>query len=746
MAKIHNLGFPRIGPDRELKRHLESYWRGEITDNELAGRSESLWLQNLQRQACLDVVQVGDFSLYDHVLDTSFLFGVVPERIQRATEDPLQQYFLNARGSSADAVCCAANAGEMTKWFNTNYHYIVPELAAGQTFRLNAQSLLHQITLTRQAGFDAKPVLLGPLTYLSLAKCEDGLNALTHVDNLLRVYKELLSLLAQKGVEWVQIDEPILCTDLSAEWKMAFRYAYEVLSQAPGKLLLTTYFGKLQDNLALITTLPVAGIHIDAIAHRQELPAIVESLAEEQVLSLGVIDGRNVWRAPLAQTANWLRPFHEKLQHRLWLAPTCSLLHVPLSVKAETTLPDAITSRLAFAEEKIDELAGLRTLLQRDNPEQVASEQESEVPPPLLIEDAGAPVLFREAPYASRRTAQAKALNLPSWTTTTIGSFPQTPAIRHARAQWRKGQLSHAEYLQFIKDQIADCIKTQEQLGLDVLVHGEAERNDMVEFFGELLDGVAILKNGWVQSYGSRCVKPPVIYGDVKRVAPMTVALTTYAQSLTSKPVKGMLTGPVTILNWSFVRDDISQAQVAQQLAFAIREEVLALEDAGIRIIQVDEAALREGMPLRQAEADDYLNWAVNAFRLATSGVRNETQIHTHMCYSDFNNIIGAIMNMDADVLTIEAARSGLKVLSALKDHGYQNSIGPGIYDIHSPAIPDESVLAKRLHTFASFLEQQQLWVNPDCGLKTRSWQEASRALGAMVNAANNVRKLAATG
>ncbi|WP_414830174.1 5-methyltetrahydropteroyltriglutamate--homocysteine S-methyltransferase [Alteromonas sp. H39] len=744
MAKIHNLGFPRIGPERELKKELETYWRGEISGNELVGRSESLWLQNLQRQACLDVVQVGDFSLYDHVLDTSFLFGVVPERVRRESDDPLQQYFLNARGTRTDSTCCGASAGEMTKWFNTNYHYIVPELVAGQSFRLQAQSLLHQVTLTRQAGFDAKPVVVGPLTYLSLAKCEEGVSALTHLDNLLRVYKELLSLLAQKGVEWVQVDEPILCTDLSAEWKMAFRYAYEVLRHAPGKRLLTTYFGKLQDNLSLVTELPVEGIHIDATLHREELPAIVDSLADEQVLSLGVIDGRNVWRAPIAETASWLSPYHDKLQNRLWLAPTCSLLHVPLTVKAETELPDAITSRLAFAEEKIDELAELRTLLHSHNHDSGVSGQRNNVSTPLLIDDANAPVLFRDASFTSRRTTQAKALNLPPWTTTTIGSFPQTPAIRKARAQWRSGKLNHSEYQAFIKQQIAECIRTQEQLGLDVLVHGEAERNDMVEFFGELLDGVVILKNGWVQSYGSRCVKPPVIYADVTRSSPMTVALTSYAQSLTSKPVKGMLTGPVTILNWSFVRDDISRAEVAQQLAFAIRDEVLALEAAGIRIIQVDEAALREGMPLRKAEADDYLNWAVNAFRLATSGVRNETQIHTHMCYSDFNNIIDAIMKMDADVLTIEAARSGLKVLSALKAHGYQNSIGPGVYDIHSPAIPDENALAQRLHTFAEFLDQQQLWVNPDCGLKTRSWHEASRALGAMVSAADRIRKQSA--
>lgn len=744
MAKIHNLGFPRIGPNRELKQDLESYWREELTARELTSRGEALWLKSLQRQASLDVVQVGDFSLYDHVLDTSFLFGVVPQRFRDSADTPLEQYFLNARGKGGDEGCCSTSAGEMTKWFNTNYHYIVPEFEREQTFSLNEKPLLRQVALARQAGFDAKPVILGPLTFLSLAKCARGESALAYLDTLLEEYKALLSLLTQKGVEWVQIDEPILCTDITAEWKMAFRYAYEVLSQAPGKCLLTTYFGRLEDNLSLLTGLPVAGIHIDALAHREELTNIVESLSDEQVLSLGVIDGRNVWRGDVEQLARWLQPVHDTLQNRLWLAPTCSLLHVPISIKSETGLPESLRARLAFAEEKVDELSTLRALLVRPASQECSLETHSKCKgqsTPLLIEDPNEPVLFRQAPFAKRSIAQASALDLPPWPTTTIGSFPQTPAIRKARAQWRKGEITESDYQSFIEKQVAECISTQEQLGLDVLVHGEAERNDMVEFFGELLNGVAILQNGWVQSYGSRCVKPPVIHDDVTRTEAMTVALAAYAQSLTDKPVKGMLTGPVTILNWSFVRDDVPRPNVAEQLALAVRQEVQDLEKAGIKIIQVDEAALREGMPLRKSDAEHYLNWAVNAFRLATSGVRNDTQIHTHMCYSDFNNIIDAIMKMDADVLTIEAARSGLKVLSSLKEHGYQNSIGPGIYDIHSPAIPDKATLTQRLNTFSEFLDKQQLWVNPDCGLKTRGWAETNKALGVMIDAAASVRQ-----
>lgn len=741
MAKIHNLGFPRIGEKRALKTLLETYWRGDSDETELLRGSQELWLGNLAKQANLDWVPVGDFSLYDHVLDTSMLLGNIPARFTHVTESELQQYFHIARGKSKSG-CCDTAAGEMTKWFNTNYHYIVPEVNADTEFSLNPQKWLQEIAVARSQGYEIKPVIIGPLTYLSLAKATDDSEKLLLLARLLPVYQSLLNLFADKGVEWVQIDEPALVTDLSSEWKMAYHWAYEVLAQTRVNLLLATYFGDLRDNLELVSSLPVDGIHLEALVNRQEAFTVADRLKPHQVLSLGVIDGRNVWRADTASLAQWLAPLNTTLGQRLWLAPSCSLLHVPVDVTQETQLAPQVSSKLAFAVQKIEELCALRDALNSgiaatysDTIKDVVEDHERV----LLRMDKSA--FSRSAAFEQRAATQQAVLQLPLLPTTTIGSFPQTAQIRQARAAFKRQELDHAAYQQVMQREIKHCIDVQESLGLDVLVHGEPERNDMVEYFGECLDGMAVTRFGWVQSYGSRCVKPPLIFADVTRSKPITLDWIAYAQSLTDKPVKGMLTGPVTILNWSFVRSDVPRDVVAAQLACAIAEEVLDLEAAGVAIIQVDEAALREGMPLRSSDAQHYLNWAVNAFRLATCQVKEQTQIHTHMCYSEFSDILDAIIRLDADVITIETARSHLSLLEALKDKRYPNAIGPGVYDIHSPACPSQESIVSLIETMSALFPLENVWVNPDCGLKTRTWPEVTAALSNMVAAANRWRK-----
>jgi 5-methyltetrahydropteroyltriglutamate--homocysteine methyltransferase len=755
MATTHILGFPRIGAKRQLKFALEAYWSGEIDQVELGETAGQLRLRHLHHQRHLDWQTVGDFSLYDHVLDTSFLLGNLPHRFrQGAGISPLDNYFRMARGRANESTPPAL-ACEMTKWFDTNYHYIVPEFDRATHFQLHPDHLLHQIEEAKAAGHRVKPVILGPVSYLWLGKSKDGTRSLDLLAPLLLVYGDLLSQLAQADIEWVQIDEPILVTELSPDWRHALRLAYFQLNASPVKLLLATYFGQLRDNLQLICELPVAGLHIDVSRNREEAERVIDWLPQHRILSLGVIDGRNIWKSDLNDLLAWLEPIHCRLGERLWLAPSCSLLHVPVDLESENDLDAEIYSWFSFARQKLQELAIIATALERGR-DAVSTELAGNAAairrrkvsqrvhkPEVHRRQASIKQTMteRQSPYPARSRRQQERLRLPIFPTTTIGSFPQTAEIRQCRLQYRKGDITPQAYRDAMRQEVAHCIREQEALGLDVLVHGEPERNDMVEYFGEQLDGFAISRHGWVQSYGSRCVKPPIIYGDIERRNSLTVDWITYAQSLSEKPVKGMLTGPVTMLNWSFVRDDQPRANTCLQLALALRDEVLDLEAAGIRIIQIDEAALREGLPLRRSDWKRYLDWAVHAFRLMANGVRDETQIHTHMCYSEFNDIIESIAEMDADVITIETSRSDMELLNVFEAFDYPNGIGPGVYDIHTPNTPDTQSILNLMRQAMKRIPADRLWINPDCGLKTRQWREVTPALDNMLQAAYRMRE-----
>lgn len=763
MAITHNLGFPRIGAKRELKFALESYWKGESSRDALQELGAQLRRRHWGHQSALDFVPVGDFSFYDQMLDLSFTLGNLPERVQGFQGDPLDNYFRVARGRSAHSAehtgCCGGGvaAGEMTKWFDTNYHYIVPEFTSATTFKLDASRLLAQLAEARQLGLQTKPVFVGPVTYLALGKAKDASDKLALLERILPVYAELLDTLAAQGVEWVQIDEPILVTELDADWKHAFNTAYHQLKAAKVKVLLATYFGPLAENLHLAVNLPVAGLHIDAINGREDVQPLLNLLPSHKVLSLGVVNGRNIWKTDLAAVLDWLEPIALRLGDRLWIAPTCSLLHVPVDLDSEQQLDAEVKAWLAFALQKLDELRVLANALNNGRASVTAvlavnqAAIDARRASPRVNNPAVKAALLsitpelgeRKSPYVVRAPKQAARLKLPAYPTTTIGSFPQTADIRHARSEYKAGRLDEAGYQAAMRKEIERAVREQEALDLDVLVHGEAERNDMVEYFGEQLEGYAFSQFGWVQSYGSRCVKPPILFGDISRPKAMTVEWIRYAQSLTNRPMKGMLTGPVTILNWSFVRDDQPRSVSCYQLALAIREEVLDLERAGVRIIQIDEAALREGLPLRKAQWQTYLDWAVASFRITANGVDDETQIHTHMCYSEFNDIIQAIAAMDADVITIETSRSDMELLDAFESFQYPNEIGPGVYDIHSPNIPTQAHIVQLMQKAAERVPAERLWVNPDCGLKTRQWPEVIPALAHMVAAAKALRRAA---
>jgi len=755
MTTTHNLGYPRIGARRELKFALEALWHGKSSEEALRGTAAELREQNWQEQAGLTLAPIGEFSLYDQVLDMSATLGNLPARASTHEGTALDQYFRVARGRSpSDSACCSVHAGEMTKWFDTNYHYIVPEFSADTSFNLNAERLLEQLAEARAQDVTAKPVIIGPVTYLWLGKAKDDSNPLDLLPKLLPVYSELLGKLAAAGAEWVQIDEPALVTELDSDWRHALVLAYHELKTAPVKLLLTTYFGELRENLQLACELPVAGFHLDAISAPAEVSRLADWLPAHKVLSLGVLNGRNIWKTDLNATLDWLEPLKEKLGERLWLAPSCSLLHVPVDLESETSLDPEIRNWLAFARQKLQELGTLTKALDEgrkavaqeldDNQQAIESRRKSSrVHNPAVAKALSAitPELGqRRGPFSTRAKLQQDRFQLPAFPTTTIGSFPQTPEIRQARKKFRQGNLNQQDYTARIHTEIAYCVEQQEALGLDVLVHGEAERNDMVEYFGEQLEGYVFSRFGWVQSYGSRCVKPPILFGDITRPNAMTVDWIKYAQSLTDKPLKGMLTGPVTLLNWSFVRDDQPRRDTCLQLALAVREEVQDLEKADVGIIQIDEAALREGLPLRQSDWNTYLEWAIEAFRISANGVQDDTQIHTHMCYSEFNDIIGAIARMDADVITIETSRSAMELLDAFKGFEYPNDIGPGVYDIHSPNIPQAEQVIDLMKKAAERIPAERLWVNPDCGLKTRRWEEVIPALEAMVSAAKELR------
>ncbi|SIQ33495.1 5-methyltetrahydropteroyltriglutamate--homocysteine S-methyltransferase [Aquipseudomonas alcaligenes] len=759
MALAHNLGFPRIGRDRELKKALEAYWKGELAEADLREVGARLRAEHwqLQKDAGIELLPVGDFAWYDQVLGHSLMFGVIPERFHLHGGQPtLDTLFGMARGVTHNSCCGGAHAQELTKWFDTNYHYLVPEFTADQQFALSWEQLFEEVEEGKALGHALKPVLIGPLTYLWLGKCKgQAFDKLDLLERLLPVYGEILQRLAAQGIDWVQIDEPILALDLPQAWKNAFERAYNLLQREPVRKLIATYFAGLEDNLGLAAGLPVDGLHIDLVRAPEQFPAILDRLPAYKVLSLGVVNGRNVWRTDLDQALAVLREAQERLGSRLWVAPSCSLLHSPVDLAREDKLDAELKSWLAFAVQKCAEVALLaRALNQADAPQveqalaQSRAVQASRAASPRIHKPAvqarlaaiSAADSQRQSPFATRIERQRARLQLPAFPTTTIGSFPQTPAIRLARQAFKSGKLSAAEYTEAMHSEIRHAVSIQEQLGLDVLVHGEAERNDMVEYFAEQLDGYAFTRFGWVQSYGSRCVKPAIIYGDLSRPQPMTVDWISYAQRCTDKLMKGMLTGPVTMLMWSFPRDDIPREQQARQLALAIRDEVVDLEAAGIRIIQIDEAAFREGLPLRRAGWQHYLDWATEAFRLCASGVRDETQIHTHMCYSEFNDVIESIAAMDADVITIETSRSDMELLEAFERFDYPNEIGPGVYDIHSPRVPDSSEMVRLMKKAAQRVPAERLWVNPDCGLKTRGWAETEAALVNMVAAARQLR------
>lgn len=758
MAVAHSLGFPRIGRDRELKKAQEAFWKGELDEAGLlaVGRDLRKAHWDVQKQAGIELLPAGDFAWYDQVLTHSLMFGVIPERFRPADgQATLHTLFAMARGVS-DSCCGGAHAQEMTKWFDTNYHYLVPEFSADQHFHLGWDQLFDEVKEARELGHSVKPVIIGPLTYLWLGKAKGGeFDKLDLLDRLLPLYGQIFQRLAELGVEWVQIDEPILVLDLPQAWKNAFERAYNQIQRDPLKKLLATYFGGLEENLGLAANLPVDGLHIDLVRAPEQYPTILDRLPAYKVLSLGVVNGRNVWRCDLEKTLATLQHAHERLGDRLWVAPSCSLLHSPVDLDREDQLDAELKSWLAFAVQKCAEVAVLaqavdqpdaanvRAALAESRAVQAARAASPRIHKPAVQARVAAITARdsqRQSPFAQRIEQQRAGLNLPLFPTTTIGSFPQTASIRLARQSYKQGKLSEAEYVEAMHSEIRHAVEVQEHLGLDVLVHGEAERNDMVEYFAEQLDGYAFTRFGWVQSYGSRCVKPAVIVGDLSRPHAMTVEWIRYAQGLTRKVMKGMLTGPVTMLMWSFPREDVSREAQARQLALAIGDEVLDLEAAGIRIVQIDEAAFREGLPLRQAQWQSYLDWATEAFRLCAAGVRDETQIHTHMCYSEFNDVIESIAAMDADVITIETSRSDMELLEAFEAFDYPNEIGPGVYDIHSPRVPDASEMANLLRKAVRRIPAERLWVNPDCGLKTRGWAETEAALIHMVAAARQLR------
>ena len=752
MNTFHLSGYPRIGAKRELKFAVEAFWKGNTSEAELQQVAANIRRSNwaTQQAAGADLLPVGDFSFYDHVLDMQVALGCIPARFGfDAAALTLPEYFQLARGNATQF------AMEMTKWFDTNYHYIVPEWHPQTGFKANSKNLIAQIKEARALGHDIKPTLVGPITLLWLGKEKaDGFNRLDLLPKLLPEYQKLLRELANEGVDWIQIDEPILAVDADQAWLDAFAPTYKELAITGTRIILGTYFAGVAEHADLLKNLPVHGLHIDGVRAPEQLAVFAQAWPQNKVLSVGLIDGRNVWRANLSQVIDTLAPLNAKLGNNLWIAPSCSLLHSPQDLAVEEKLDGEIKSWMAFAAQKLVELGVVKQALEHGK---------DAVKDALAASDAAAAdratnkkihnqavqervanlrpgADARKSPFAQRIEAQQAWMKLPLLPTTTIGSFPQTSEIRQARAAFKKGDLSAADYEAAMKKEIAYCVEEQEKLQIDVPVHGEAERNDMVEYFGEQLAGYCFSQFGWVQSYGSRCVKPPIIFGDVSRPNPMTVYWSSFAQTLTSRPMKGMLTGPVTMFKWSFVRDDVPLSVVAKQIALALNDEVLDLEKAGIKVIQIDEPAIREAMPLKKAQWDEYLAWACESFRLSSTDAEDSTQIHTHMCYSEFNDILPAIASMDADVITIETSRSDMELLTAFGDFKYPNDIGPGVYDIHSPRVPSEAEIEHLLRKAIEVVPVARLWVNPDCGLKTRGWPETIAQLQAMMNVTQKLR------
>ena len=751
--QTHILGYPRIGSNRELKKACEQYWSGKITLQQLQTVSKNITTQNwkLQKEAGIDLVPCNDFSFYDQVLDMSLVVGAIPKRYHEVavkSNSEMDLYFAMARGYQKDGLDITAM--EMTKWFDTNYHYIVPEFYKNQEFKLFSNKIINEFEGAKQAGVKAKPVIIGLVSYLLLGKeKEEGFDKLDLAKNLLPVYIEILKDLEARGAEWIQFDEPFLVLDLNEKAKETFQFVYKKLrKQFPHlKILVATYFDGLKDNLSLAVSLPVCALHIDLVRNPEQLDEVLNAVPENLSLSLGVVDGRNIWKNDFETSLNFIKKAIDKIgTDSVLIAPSCSLLHSPCDLDLETNLDSEIKNWLAFAKQKVDEVVTLKELANgnaieksEENQKAIASRKTSKLIHNEQVKQRVNSVTEKDAQreneFSIRKTKQQKVLNLPLFPTTTIGSFPQTTEVRSWRAKFKKGELNAQQYDTLLKEETEKTIRWQEEIGIDVLVHGEFERNDMVEYFGEQLNGFVFTKNGWVQSYGSRCVKPPIIFGDVSRPNPMTVYWSKYAQSLTEKWVKGMLTGPVTILQWSFVRNDQPRSETCKQIALAIRDEVSDLENAGIKIIQIDEPAIREGLPLRKVDWQNYLKWAVESFRIASTGVKDSTQIHTHMCYSEFNDIIQNIADMDADVITIECSRSQMELLDAFAEFKYPNEIGPGVYDIHSPRVPSKEEMVELLRKAEAVIPANQIWVNPDCGLKTRHWDETRKALEAMVAA-----------
>lgn len=760
------LGYPRIGSNRELKKACEQYWSGKLTLEELVKAGSTIRQQNwqLQKKAGIDLIPSNDFSFYDQVLDMSLAVGAIPERYQtiasNKSNSELDLYFAMARGYQKNGLDITAM--EMTKWFDTNYHYIVPEFKKNQQFNFFSTKIVNEFSEAKNAGVLTKPVIIGPVTYLLLGKeKESGFDKLDLIKNILPVYIQIIRKLVALDVKWIQFDEPFLALDLSNKAKEAYNYVYaEIKKEFPElKIIVATYFEGLKDNLKLAVNLPVCALHIDLVRCPEQLETVLNSLPTTLSLSLGVVDGRNIWKNNFKNTAELIKKVIAKIgAERILVAPSCSLIHSPCDLELETNeaaLTPEIKQWMAFAKQKVDEVMVLKQLVNEEKSATLLKEVEDNLrnnenrkTSALIHNDKVKQRVAaitekdakREHPFLIRKEKQHEALKLPLFPTTTIGSFPQTTEVRSWRAKFKKGELTQAQYDKLIEKETEETIRFQEEIGMDVLVHGEFERNDMVEYFGEQLQGFVFTKNGWVQSYGSRCVKPPVIYGDVYRPTAMTVKWSAYAQSLTKKLVKGMLTGPVTILQWSFVRNDQPRSQTCTQIALAIRDEVIDLQKAGIKVIQIDEPAIREGLPLRKVDWQSYLEWAVRAFRISASGVKDETQIHTHMCYSEFNDIIQNIADMDADVITIECSRSQMELLDAFADFNYPNEIGPGVYDIHSPRVPSKKEMVHLLEKAKAVIPMDQLWVNPDCGLKTRHWEETKKALIEMVAAAKELR------
>ncbi|KAF2690620.1 cobalamin-independent methionine synthase [Lentithecium fluviatile CBS 122367] len=762
MVQSSVLGFPRMGGNRELKKANEAYWADKLSRDDLLKEAKRLRLEHwkIQKDAGVDVIPSNDFAFYDHILDHIQLFNAIPERYSKHGLNSLDEYFAMGRGHQKDGVDVPSL--EMVKWFDSNYHYVKPTFQDGQTFKLAANPKpVVEFTEAKEAGITTRPVLIGPVSFLALGKPDrdQSVDPISLIEKLVPVYVELLEKLKAAGAETVQIDEPVLVYDLPQKVKDAFKPAYEKLvgDKLP-KLVLATYFGDIVHNFDVFPAIKnVYGIHIDLVRNPEQLEAVIGQLGSNQVLSAGVVDGRNIWKTNFKRAIETVETAIQKLgKERVIVATSSSLLHTPHSLDSEKKLPAEVKDWFSFAVQKTAEVvviakavtegpAVVREALEA-NAKSVQARASSERTNNKAVQDRQSKVTAemheRKSQFPERYAQQKKHLSLPMFPTTTIGSFPQTKEIRIQRNKFTKGEITAEEYEKFIEKEIDDVIKIQDELGLDVYVHGEPERNDMVQYFGERLDGYVFTTNGWVQSYGSRCVRPPIVVGDISRPAPMSVKESKYAASVSKKPMKGMLTGPITCLRWSFPRDDVHQSVQAQQLALALRDEVIDLEAAGIFVIQVDEPALREGLPLRKGtEREKYLEWAVNSFKLACAGVQDSTQIHSHFCYSEFQDFFHAIAALDADVLSIENSKSDAKLLKVFEDKAYPRHIGPGVYDIHSPRVPSEQEIKDRIAEMLVYLKPEQLWVNPDCGLKTRQWKETKAALINLVNAAKFYRE-----